>query len=86
MAISNDQFTVSDTPLALNTADEDGMLVILNTDVVVYLGDEKVTAETGFMLRETDPPLYLDLAPNEILYAICGKEKALVTTLRTKNK
>jgi hypothetical protein len=86
MAISNGQYTVGDTPLALNITDEDGMLVVLNTDKNVYLGDEEVTTDTGFLLRSTDGLLFLDLAPNEILYAICKDEKAIVTTLRTKNK
>ena len=86
MAISSEQFTISDTPQALNTPDDDGCFVVINTDQDVYLGAENVTAETGYLLRSSEPPLHLDLAPNELLYAICSKEKALVTILRTKNK
>jgi len=84
--ISHEQFTISDTPQALNTIDDDGMFVIINSDVNVYLGSENVTAENGYLFRSTDPPLHLELAPDEILYAICGKEKAFITTLRTKNR
>jgi len=86
MAISHGQFVVSDEPQALNTVDDDGMFVVLNSDEDVYLGSEKVTARDGYLHRSTDLPLHLEMAPGEILYAICEKKKATVTMLRTKNK
>jgi hypothetical protein len=86
MAISNGQYIVADEPLALNTADDDGCFIFINSDVDVYLGGEKVTKEDGYLYRKSDPPLCLELAPDEILYAICKDKKAFVTTLRTKNR
>ena len=86
MAISYGQYTVSTEPVAVNTVDEDGVLVIINANQNVYLGNADVTISTGYLHSKTDPPLHLDLAPNEIVYAIrAGSQDAIVTTLRTHN-
>ena len=87
MAISHGQYTVSTTPVAVTPDDDDGLLVVINATQNVYLGSASVTAENGYLHTKTDPPLHLDLAPNEIVYAIrAGAQDAVVTSLRTKNK
>jgi len=87
MAISHGQYAVSTTPVAVTPVDEDGLLVVINATQNVYLGNASVTAENGYLHTKTDPPLQLDLAPNEIVYAIrAGAQDAVVTSLRTKNR
>jgi len=87
MAISSGQYTVSTEAIPIHTADEDGVLVIVNASQNIYIGNANVTAENGYLHSKTDPPLQLDLGPSEILYAIrAGTQDAVVTSLRTKNQ
>lgn len=87
MAISNGQYTVSTTPVAIHGDDEDGLAIVINASQNIYIGNSSVSANTGYLHTKTDPPLHLDLGPGEILYAIrAGAQDAVVTTLRTKNK
>lgn len=50
--------------VAVRTKASDG-LVFLSTTAAV-------TSSTGFPIRDTDPPLIVDLAENESLYGICA--------------
>ena len=87
MAISSGQYTVSTEPVQIHTADEDGVLVIVNTSHNICIGNANVTTSTGYIHLSTNPPLVLDLGPGEVLYAVrYGGTDALVTTLRTKNQ
>lgn len=87
MAISSGQYTVSTTPIAIHTADEDGVAIVINATQNIYVGSSNVSASTGYLHTKTDPPLCLDLGPGEILYAIrASAQDAVVTTLRTKNQ
>ena len=87
MAISSGQVTVSTSPIALHTADPDGMFIVVNATQNVYIGDVNVTAGTGYLHTKTDPPLYLNMGPGEILYAVrAGAQDAVVTSLRTLNQ
>jgi len=87
MAISSGQYTVSTEAKPIHTADEDGVLIIVNASHDVYIGDANVTTDNGYLHSKTDPPLQLDLGPGEVLYAVrAGEQDALVTSLRTKNQ
>ena len=87
MAISSGQVTVSTSPIALHTADPDGMLIVVNATQDVYIGSATVTAQTGYLHSKNNPPLRLDMGPGEILYAVrAGAQDAIVTSLRTKNQ
>ena len=86
MAISTGQITVSNAPIAIHSADDDGVLVVINATHDIYIGAAGVTIANGYLHAKQDPPLHLDLGPGEILYAIrAGEVDATVTTLRTHN-
>ena len=86
MAISTGQVTVSASPIALHSADDDGVIIVLNATQNVYIGKADVSAVTGYLHTKPDPPLHLELGPNEILYAVrAGAQDSAVTTLRTHN-
>ena len=87
MAISSGQVTVSTTPVELHTADPDGVDIIINASQNIYIGRSDVSTETGYLHTKTDPPLFLMLGPDEVLYAVrAGSQDAVVTSLRTKNQ
>ena len=86
MTISTGQITVSNVPIAIHAADDDGVLIVINATQNIYVGKGDVSASTGYLHAKQDPPLHLDLGPGEILYAIrAGEVDATITTLRTHN-
>lgn len=72
MAVSHQRFTVSTTPVALNTASTGGQkLTIKNIDATnaVDLGKSDVAAGAGFPLAATQT-VTLEVQPQDVLFAI----------------
>lgn len=69
MAITNKQVTITTSPTPLNDADPDGANMTIKIEDAVYLGNENVSINNGFLL-DSDEIFDIFIGPNEIFYAM----------------
>ena len=87
MAIGQGHVTIQATATVIIANDVDGQEVLIkNTDENgVYLGNESVTVDNGFLL-EKDETIKLFLGPGEEIYGVVVEDTTTVVYLATMNQ
>ena len=88
MAVASKQLKIGDVCAAITTEDYDGCHSLIKNIGThpVYLGNEKVTPQTGFVLEKNET-VHLMLAQNEMIYGIAERDKpAIVACLMMQNQ
>lgn len=87
MGISSNQVEVTSSVTKVVHDDTDGCHAVVNNVGVktVYLGDDTVTVNNGFVLKKSTD-FCIDLGPGEEIFGICATdETTTVSYLLTKN-
>jgi len=88
MAIASKQLKINDVCAAITTEDYDGCHSLIKNIGMhpVYLGNKKVTPQTGFVLEKNET-INLMLAPSEMIYGIAETDKStIVACLMMQNQ